>query len=191
MQNLGLENLKNIKCVIFDFDGTLCDLNIDWKKGFKKLEKDILQKFPLDEDEFDRLDIELKINNRVKKYGSEFKTAIDEFTSDYENSEINGYKINKDIIEKYKEKTLCIWSGNSIKLISKILKKEKLYNNFSLILGFDSVMYNKPEIEGFQIIQKELGFKNNEFLMIGNSEIDKLACSKSNISYLDIEDVKI
>ena len=104
MQNSGLKDMNNIKCVIFDFDGTLCDLNIDWNHGVLKLEEEILEKYPLYEDEIEQEEIEIRINNRVKKYGLAFKKSIDEFTTKFEDSEIKGYKINKEIIKNFQNK---------------------------------------------------------------------------------------
>ena len=146
-----MEELKNKKVIIFDFDHTIGHLDIDWKKVRNDLHKFYKEKYDVDIN-FDYTIVGL--NNIYKKLGKTAKESCFEIYYKYELNGLKNFKFVepvKNFIEKnHKNYILVIWSGNFTKTIKTALGD--LINCFKLIIGRETIGLLKPETEGFDFI---------------------------------------
>jgi len=166
--------------IIYDFDGTIVHLEVNW--GVIKLAlKDVfgISFHPL----WKTIDeLELK----------EQKQALD-LISRYELEAIkeNHYTVNelgmstlKLCIQK--DKPLSIFSTNSLFGITEVLNNLNIFQFFSIIIGCESVSKHKPDPEGIKKIIYEFSLNPSEILFIGDTEKDAIASKISKVNFLMI-----
>ncbi len=156
---MNLKNFKNYQLLIFDFDGTIAKLDIDWE-GLKKA----LKKLP-----------------RKEHYQiiAKYETAKIQNLSPRS-------QIIKIIKKLSPHKKMAIFSDNLGQTIQEGLKKLKIKGQFDLVVGRDSVKKPKPHPEGLLKIIKTLNMKKNKTIYIGNSAKDKLAGEEAGIKTIII-----
>jgi HAD superfamily hydrolase (TIGR01549 family) len=170
--------------LIFDLDLTLVELV--WPGNTRKQIREY----------FNSVDPELALkisglgytgyNMMIEKYGKSVKKELDSIYIKCESQKINEIKkINTamlSFIRSNKQYKYYIWSNNQRQTIEKILKKYHIKNTFSKIVSGSDVALFKPDIEGFNLIYEPRTDKR-DYLMIGDSENDKLAAINAGIDY--------
>lgn len=172
-----MTNFKNLKVIIFDFDGTLVDLNVDWKRLKQELKTRFNFKLPI----YTGLS-NLSPNSRIKAL---------ELMSKYELENKNSYQYHElpiKFIKTNKKFKIALVSNNTKKTIHIILSELKLTECFSSIISLDDITYGKPYPEGLELTLKNLKTKNQESCFLGDKESDKIAGIKAGI--FTIIDVK-
>lgn len=173
---------KEKKFIILDFDGTIVDLNVNWQSVKDKISKlfspynIILEKEkPL----FDRIKSAAKkagLYKKEKKAESVFYRKCLKIIEKEELSAIQKAKPvtgAKDFLRwLYDERwQFAVLSNNNSTVIKKVFKKLSL-SAPKIILGFDDVENQKPDIEGIKKIMEETKKGANECLLIGDSLAD-------------------
>jgi len=182
----------NIKLIIFDFDGTLVDFNID----FKSLRSEIIDylfsiyDFPLDffstkERVFTTLK---KAKDYIcnKDFTFDWDTIISKSDSIMRKWEWNAAKNNKiDIIvkrtiEKLKNKgfKIAIFTLEPKEIVDFLLKKSNMDHLIDFIASRDIVQKVKPNPEHLSIILENLKIKSDQAIVVGDHVID-MECGKS------------
>jgi HAD superfamily hydrolase (TIGR01549 family) len=169
-------SLKKYKYIIFDFDGTLANLSVDWKGLKKKLAQTFNKDFT-------------KLNEGLKNLTeNELKRAF----KIIEKYELKAkYELNCSLIEYVKEndKIYAIFSDNMSVTVKNILEKAGIINKFHVVLCKDNVAKFKPDIEGLKKILETLNVYNKtEVIFIGNDEKDKLIAENVGIDFMDVKD---
>ncbi len=175
------------KCLIMDFDDTLVK-TIDvhaysWKHA---LERVLNREIPI---ESILADINYGMDLLLKKYQltSQESLLAQKYKKEIFAKNIHKTKVNKlllYIIESGFFKKYIIASNSSRENIDKIMAYHGINPNmFSMILSRDDVKEKKPHPEmGLLIFDKTHDFFNiNEYLMIGDSEVDLTFANKLNI----------
>jgi len=176
-----MELPRNIKCIIFDLDGTLANFPIDYesmRKELRTLFDDKDQKFKPLIDSINNLSFDSKTPNILKRALS----VVDK----YELNSLDGVKLNKEIMDIYSgtELTKIILTRNSSRLVNSFLEKFDLVKP-QMILSRDDVVELKPSIEHIQPVFKKFKFDREEYLLIGDSVHDKLIAQSSKINYIE------
>ncbi len=187
-----IENIiikKNKGLVIFDFDGVIGKLDIDWIKS-RKTAKEFLKKnynFIIEEDL--RLDqIEYIVS---KKFGKNRLKEVLRIRKQFEEKGINKSDINEDVIQLINDLnkrniTLTICSNNLSITIETFLKLFKLGKFFKYIVGIDNAIKPKPSKKGCEKILYKYPIDKKQVLFIGDQrEIDKKVAEKMNIDYIN------
>lgn len=190
--------MKNIinkyKYFIFDFDKTIATVDIDWSKWhfgagniYKKFE-------PNFNDHLKGKKVFHLQNDMYVKYGSELKLEMDKYTRDFEKNETHGFiPVQKtiDLIRLLNDnnKKLYVWSSNDLATIKKGLIDLQLEKYFEKIVSRDMVDLLKPYDDGFIKYFKGLGGELEEYLMIGDSDSDRMAAENSGIDYLNVTEI--
>ncbi|MEN8253781.1 MAG: HAD hydrolase-like protein [Patescibacteria group bacterium] len=198
LQNYLKKNPK--KYLIFDFDETIAHLILPWSI-YKSKGAKILGKY--DEKLCEQLAKDLNTlqseNAFVKKYGDKIKAEISDWSEEFETKHLEEAKRNPEIINFIKKEhgnhQFFIWSSNTSKAIRPVLEKEEILDKFELLVTKEIVRLIKPEIDGFELIQKQISRINKKeaenldnYLMIGNSILsDGGAAKNSGIDFFPIE----
>jgi phosphoglycolate phosphatase-like HAD superfamily hydrolase len=178
------------KYLVFDFDGTIDQLIIDWSNSRKEMMmvlKDIVGDQSLG-DFGNSYDFQIEM---IKEFGDEVSDRLIELSKNYERENYSSHRPNinavnfiKDNQDKYK---FFLWTSNHIETIAPVLKELGLNQSFQTIVSRDSVKLPKPDADGFSQIFIP-GTNKDDYLMIGDTTNDSFAAENSGIDYLDIDD---
>ncbi len=170
--NGTVENL--FKVIIFDLDGTLVDLKVDWKSLKNKLENTFQKEFQ-------------PLHEGIRKLGNLEKEKAFEIIRNYELENLEKWEINlffiNWIIQNSNKKIICILSNNTKSTIEKFLVKTNLTNYISYYITLDDVNKAKPNDEGFNKIINHFDLELNEVILIGNSTSDEIIAKKNKIKF--------
>ncbi|MCW1296178.1 MAG: HAD family hydrolase [Candidatus Parvarchaeota archaeon] len=187
-----MEKLKGIKAILFDFDGTLVNIPINYKKIRLELKKlflihGIKTDFKIILKSIEKA-YKIKDHEKVNKLVNEAFSIVTKY-------EISGAKRAKEVLgahnllKKLKEHgfKIAIISRNSYESIEIALKKTKLDKYIDLIISREDVKKIKPHPE---MIKKALGYlklKSSEVLVVGDHLYDIIAASRAKVISIGIK----
>ncbi len=156
--------------VIFDLDGTLVDLQIDWEAMKNSMSRFIKEK--TDEDViFTPLDV--KLMEMRDKYGDIVHNELLKIISRYELNAIDKYIINKELIDFINnappEQTIVIYSMNTRVCIDTVSKKY-LTRMPDIVISKESAIEPKPTHKDLTNLIQLLGIAKGQVVYVGNSE---------------------
>jgi len=180
--------MPKYKLVIFDFDDTIGHLTIRWSD----VKKELLEWAGKNGAGMDPKLHVVVISNELSELPEGKKKVVEVFAK-YEGDCVKkkNYLMFPSMVELMKEvkkagSKMAIATGNNVKTVSDILKKEKLDSLIDLIVGIDSVRLSKPDPETLEIIIKKLGIEKKDAIFIGNSNYDVMAGERAAIETLKI-----
>ena len=194
-----LISFKNKKVIIFDLDGTLVDLAVDWQalknilsERYSKLYKEAACHFE---------SISACLNFIV---GRDDENELTNFFDIIRKHELDGipnsspieeavfFIKNQDQFDINKDQLLAVLSLNTRKCIEKALKLAKIENEFDFIVGREDVRKWKPDPEGLLIIQNHFNLKKEEMIYIGDLPKDLQTGKNAGVeAYLIDEIIKL
>jgi len=161
----------DIELIIFDLDGTIAQLDIDWKR----LKKELIEKFGPDFEYIDR-GIE-KASKRIQK---EAYKIIETYELENIANLIPNEKII-DIIRNLRNKRLALFSTNMKKTAEVVVDRLGLQDFFSPIIAKEDVVKHKPYPEGLLRILDLTRVDRKKTIYIGDSDKDFEAGKKARI----------
>lgn len=183
-------NLSYKKHLIFDFDGTISGLTIDWsnsRAGWVELAEKLTGESGLKIEDNPYVFQE----DIIKKVGPKATEAYIDFAKNYEKENYSGYDPNMMIvgfIQDNKDKyEFSLWTSNHLETIKPILDELGLTDIFSKTIGRNSVTYPKPNPDGFSQIFVE-GSDKKDYLMIGDTRNDEEAAQAAGIDFIHVVD---
>ena len=166
-------NNSNIKGLIFDFDGVITHLPVDYDSLRKELSKYFLSKYNF-ENNFNPLNPSLELMK--KKLGKKALYRAYEIIEKYETKSLSKARPKREIINFIKNnsshKKIAIFSMNMHKTVKSFLIKNKLLKYINLIVAKDNVNQYKPNPEGLYQILNKFHLNKTEAVFIGDKEID-------------------
>lgn len=180
---IGLVNKANIRGVIFDFDGTLADLNVEWVN----LKSELQERFNINGN-LSLTDILFAIQIQYGKPALE--TAYD-LIRNYEMKDINNAPLKSAIKNLLnflygKNIKMGIFSNNMKGTINTFLNNHQISHLIDTIISKEDVLHYKPDPEGIFFILKKWIMQTNQVLFIGNDINDQQAGNKANIQTIII-----
>ena len=178
-----------MKLIIFDMDGTLIDSGdvitntinfVRQNLGLDDIPKDLMLKQLNNPD----------INSAEFFYGtSEFTPQQTElFTKYYDNNctkDIKLYEGIYDLLEKLSKKyILSVATNASSRFAKQMLKALDIDKFFQFVIGHDMVEKPKPSSEMILKTLNKLDIKQQNAILIGDSQKDKRAATNANIKFI-------
>ena len=183
--------LRNKTHLIFDFDGTLADLILDWSKWHLEV-LEIIGKYDKEAVNF-RGVVHYSRNDFLKRFGRVLKKDLDTHNEKYEAKMLSGYKANDylvDFVKNNSEKYYqFLYTSNSRKTILPIVEELEIIDDFKKIITADEVEYFKPHPFGFDLIY-DPNIDKLHYLMIGDSKADSGVAKAAGIDYVDVTEIE-
>lgn len=176
--------------LIFDMDGTLFDLHIDWAgymdglyRAFAPVAPDYARYLAQDEFAF--------TNAVVSRYGEPAKQMYRDYNREFERAHFRGateHTVLADFIRTHPGYRYYLWTSNSRATVLPVLERAGLASSFSAIAACDDTMLLKPDAEGFAFFNLAQEQKEST-LMIGDSEADRGAAASCGISFISVHEI--
>lgn len=145
---------SNLKLVIFDLDGTLADLDIDWEGMHSAL---------------------AKAKEKQNKIFEQYELA--------NISKAKPIRRNIELLKAFSqmECKIALFTSNTRKAAISIISQNQIGNKVNLIVAREDVHMLKPSPEGLRQILKHFSMKKEEALFIGNNWRDEEAGRRAGI----------
>lgn len=184
------KEIKNIKSIIFDFDGTL----VDTMGGFGEIASELMNKYyglPLDEAKekyfltsgdpfFQQLEVLFPGDPKNHKVAEEYeKKKLEGFFSTPFPKETLEYL--KKIKEHHADIKLVLSSNNFQNLVDDFITRHRI-DIFDLILGYRN-NFSKGK-DHFEYAKKHFGLQNSELIFIGDSLLDAKRAIDNHIAFI-------
>lgn len=175
--------------IIFDFDETLCTLEIDWGAWSVEMDRFIRQFEP----DFNGSLSHTAINQLTRMYGPEFRRALIEKNTDLEHAHYHGYTVVEQGLSLVKTVAnkcrVHLWTSNNRQTVTPVMKKEGIDTLFTTTVCYNDVQYIKPDPDGFSLINTT-NLPVSQFLFVGDSASDRGACEALGIAFIDVWSLK-
>ncbi len=184
--------MKYMKAIIFDFDGTLANTLPICFAAFQHVFKEFDEK-ELSSDEiksmFGPSETGIIRDNLIHMNKDQ---AIERFYEKYVENHSSLVKHNREIDEMIKSLKeygfkLGIVTGKARRSLDISLSALQMENLFDVIITGDDVLKPKPHPEGVLKALRLLGVKNNEAMFIGDSDADILAGNDANVHTVGVQ----
>lgn len=189
----------NLRAVLFDFDGTIIDLNFKYAESRIAIIK-VLKELDFDTSNFSLYDTAQTILEKLEKQIieksmniklSEIKDKIWSVIDEFEIEAVNTSKLVKEtksilrfLSEKEIKKGLVTNSGK--KAVQLALMKHELEHDFDVIVTRDEVDRLKPYGEGIKLALRILNVPIENAIYVGDSINDVLAAKDANVCSIKI-----
>jgi len=189
-----------LKCVIFDFIGTLCNLMVDWKSVIRDITNEyvnegvpleVFEKIPGVAEKLAEV-YDYMVSNFGKEKAYRVHAKVSKIFEDYEvagveNAVLLPYtEISLRTIKKMGLK-IGLVSGNSKKSVIETLEKFNLQNCFDSIVTRNSPGRMKPHPDQIILCLNELGCKPKEAISVGDQARDIIASKKAKVFAVALE----
>ena len=186
MDNTLLETALTRKAVIFDFDGVLAKIHVDWPALKRELQNLIASELGTC-DELTPFDLQL--NRILKKDKVSLTKKVNQLIENYELKEPDQHQVFPDVLKTVQqlathEIPLFICSSNTRKVIEHILEKTETSTCFRQIISREDIQQRKPDPEGLLKIMKDHQLHADHTLFIGDRDIDHRAGLAAGIETL-------
>jgi len=166
---------QSTEAIIFDLDGTLINLNVDWVNVKKKLQSIFKINFnPL----FLKI-IELKRSERIKAY---------EIIKKFERKSYGKWEINTSLVnwikKNHKQYRILLLTNNSRETTERFLIKSNLEQFIEFSICIDETDFPKPHNSGLQSLLNLQSVDKNKVLLVGDSIREKILAENNNLDYI-------
>ncbi len=184
---------REIKAVVFDLDGTLVNLNIDFKALRAEIVEHLVKQglpysiFSLSDSVssiLDKIEVYMRNNGRNKDEILKLKNEVLSIVINYEMEAARKTSLIPGVLETLKTlkdmglKT-AIFTANGEKAANYILKKFRIKEFFDVVVAREAVSSVKPNPMHLKAVLEALNVKPKETLVVGDSEWD-MKCAREN-----------
>lgn len=178
------------KCVVFDMDGTLLDSKNSIANSINDTRK-YLNLEPLNVDEIcyyiDKIDENLARRfYQMDEFSDEIKKVFYSFYINECVKNLKAYEGIERLLESLHVKySLALCSNSYDIFIDKMLKHVRLHQYFNVIVGANTTKYQKPSKFVIEYIKNALHVKNENIILIGDSQKDEICAKNANVKFID------
>ncbi len=175
------------KYFIYDFDGTLADIQIDWTDWHEGTAR-IMEKYNPDFN-WHGGKVFKQVNDYIKEYGQRIRDEFWQFHREYEQDYVTGYLPNTTLLEFLKSnpsQVNFLYTSNMRQTVMPMLKEMEIVDSFDHKVTRDDVMLVKPEMEGMEKIYVP-GTDKKDYLMFGDSHADEGLAYNFGIDFWQVE----
>ncbi len=179
----------SIQCLVFDFDGVIVSLNTDYPALKKALRRFSLRDIGADI-AFDPLITGLE---RLVALGGEKAlggaySMIEEFESNCPGRPSVNHPIVDLIGSEAGTKKVAVFSSNTRKTITRLLREIGIEELFDVIVALEDVSRHKPDPEGINKIRESLSMDRDRMIYIGDRAVDMEAGRRAGVKSILIPD---
>ena len=184
--------LENIKCVIFDNDGTVADTRALILPSMRHTTKTCLGKvFP---DEKYASQVGIPLCDQVAEYTDDLELQQEmvrvsrEYNEAHHDSEIQKFEGCKEAMAALKNSglTLAVATSKLRTLCSRGLKILEIYDFMSTVVGAEDTELHKPHGEPIVYTAKKLGFDLHECAYVGDAPFDMQAARDAGVTAIGV-----
>ena len=184
--------LENIKCVIFDNDGTVADTRALILPSMRHTTKTCLGKvFP---DEKYASQVGIPLCDQVAEYTDDVELQQEmvrvyrEYNEAHHDAEIQKFEGCKDAMAALKNfgLTLAVATSKLRTLCSPGLKILEIYDFMSTVVGAEDTELHKPHGEPIVYTAKKLGFDLDECAYVGDAPFDMQAARDAGVTAIGV-----
>jgi phosphoglycolate phosphatase len=184
--------MKNLECILFDFDYTLADSS----EGIIECMGYAFRKLGLPEPDPDQIrkaigkslpeTFELFAGHNCPKTVNEFRKLFRARGDQIMADQTYVYEPVPKVIEILQQYRLGIVSTKFSYRIREVLEREMLEKYFELIIGGENVSKNKPDPEGLHLALDRLEVKRENAVYIGDSQVDAETAKRAKIGFIAV-----
>lgn len=184
--------LENIKCVIFDNDGTIADTRALILPSMRHTTKTCLGKVYPDEKYASQVGIPLC--DQVAEYTDdaelqqEMVRVYREYNEAHHDAEIQKFDGCKEAMAALKDSglTLAVATSKLRTLCARGLKILEIYDFMSTVVGAEDTKLHKPHGEPIVYTAKKLGFDLEECAYVGDAPFDMQAARDAGVTAIGV-----
>jgi pyrophosphatase PpaX len=171
------------RAVIFDFDGVLAKIQVDWPA----LKNELRELITNETGECEELTpFDLQLNTILRPASARLIKKVNQTIESYELNGSSRHLIYPEILAMVRKLAdsgvpLFICSSNTRKVIKNILQKTGTFACFRQIVSREDIHQRKPDPEGLLKIIAENDLNPKEVLFIGDRDVDRQAGSSAGI----------
>ena len=186
---------KDKRVIVFDLDGTIVRLSVEWISLKNKLMNEYLRIY---EESCSFESVSACLSKIVERNDDHVLESFIDTIRQYELEKIHEtqpieetvfFINNKELFGVKKNAKLAILSLNTRETIISSLKLTKIYNKFDIIVGREDVRKWKPNPEGLLKIQKHYNARREEMIYFGDLRKDVLTGNNAGIDAFLINDL--
>ena len=182
------KNLYRFPCTVFDFDGVLVKLDVDWSAFKADVRQAIATKYDYTGDLHSFSE---ELNQAVGLFGGEMRTMASEILRRHEcpggTPKFKPLEHIWAILSRHPGR-FAIASNNSRQTIAKVLSILNRADQFEWVIGFEDVKYSKPHPEGLMMLIDRFGCKPDDILFVGDRETDSTAARAAGVPFAYVAD---
>jgi phosphoglycolate phosphatase len=184
--------MKNINCILFDFDYTLGDSS----EGIIECMSYAFKRLGLPEPDPDEIKktigkslpdtFEIFTGNSCRKTINEFRKYFRARADEVMADKTYLYESVPKVLAELPDYRLGIVSTKFSYRIRDILRREKIEHFFDVIIGGENVSKNKPDPEGIQLALEKLETTPEKTVYIGDSQVDAETAKRGGIKFAPV-----
>lgn len=172
--------MKQYDFILLDFDGTICDLQVDWTALKQAVFDTFNSEFHFKEKRL------MPMVNQLLSEGNHLNQLFSIIKSfEQPNGNVKYHNVNRNIMKL--GRPFFVISNNLNSTVKRVLIELDLFENCIEIIGVDNVTKSKPDRNPYEILkQKHKQIDSKSAVYIGNTEIDAIFANNCKIKYIDI-----
>lgn len=182
-------DLLDAALVIFDLDGTLVELRVDWQ-GFRDRLTDVLPEDVLPGGPDRTATWTLA---RLRERGEE--ELADHVLEVLRQAELAGavrsvpLEAGMDLLRRVQDgRPLALVTNNTRAAAQEALRRHGLRPAFGTVVALEDVEEHKPHAEGLELVLAKEGVEPGQVLFVGDGEKDATAAERAGVRFLDVDD---
>lgn len=184
--------LDNIKCVIFDNDGTVADTRKLILPSMRFATEKVLGKtWP---DEIYASQVGIPLQDQVGKYTKDPKKQQElikcyrDYNELHHDAEIEKFSGCKEAMKKLKDSglTLAVATSKLRTICTRGLKILRIYDFMSAVVGAEDTEKHKPNGEPIVFTAKKLGFEIDQCAYVGDAPFDMQAAKDAKVTAIGV-----
>jgi HAD superfamily hydrolase (TIGR01549 family) len=166
-----------LKLLIFDLDGTIVHMDVDWARLKRELSDFVFEKTS---ERFDFKSINNDTNKVIEKY--DLRRQLFKIIEGYE---VLGAEKSEPIeetkefiIKNFGRVKMAVFTSNTRKAANIALQRSGVFEKIDFLVAKEDVQRQKPDPEGLFTILEKFNVKGKEAIFIGDKEYD-MQCGES------------
>jgi phosphoglycolate phosphatase len=170
-----MELPKDLKLLIFDFDGTLHDLGVDWQAVREAVGIHGTQE---------------RLGDAIERFKRDGDVTALQAISDLELRAVRGQALAPGVVAVLRDLSpryaLAIVSRNSRLAIERVLEGSGFEQ--TMIVGREDVRMLKPDPEGIQLVLERFGLRSAQAVLVGDTSHDVVAAQRAGLACIVVGD---